>query len=272
MKKSFLFGVCAFITLILIGLLGDVPAEAKLNIPEDAYEYNGHYYYYYEDVLNWYDAEAKCEEKGGHLVTFSDAEEEDAVWSYMGKNDTPVWIGLYNDGVIDRVFGTVEDKWKWVTGEKIKYKNWAENEPDHLSHFIQNTYDMFAAIGKGENVSSGQIEGFNKTPSWGDFDDVYCLSSGTIKGYICEWDLYDIDVETKTVQIKAGKKYQISYKIYDKAGHIEIKNAQASFKSSSKKIAKVSKDGKITGVKKGNTTIKVSYKGTTVKIKVKVKK
>lgn len=276
MKKSLVFGVCTLLFVLFIG--GFTPASAKAkankNIPDDALQFNGHYYYYYEGSISWEEAEAECEKLGGHLVVFANEKEEKAVWDYIKDKDkeTPAWIGVYNVGAIDRIFQTVDDDWKTVTGAKLNYTNWANNAPDHSNHFIQNTYDMWAAIGKGEEVTNEADKGEDNspTPSWGDFDEDYYVKNGTIKGYICEWPVYEIKVESKEISIKKGKKATITYTIYDKAGNTKVKTAKASLKSSNKKIAKVLKSGNIKSVAEGKCTITLKYKGATAKVKVTV--
>ena len=59
-----------------------------MSIPKGAFEYNGHYYYYYKGTKTWKQAQSACKKLGGHLVTFSDAKEEAAVWDYVKKYDT----------------------------------------------------------------------------------------------------------------------------------------------------------------------------------------
>ena len=270
MKKTFVLGILTFIFAVVLASICPIQAEAKMSIPKGALEYNGHYYYYYKGTKTWKEAQSACKKLGGHLVTFSDAEEEAAVWDYIKKYDTPAWIGMYNDGLYDSTFKKVLDEWKWVGKEKIKYENWANNEPDQLYHFIQDTRDLYAAIGKGEEVSSGGIKDFNNTPSWGDFDEAYCIEKKLVKGYICEWDIYSIAVDKIPKTMSKGDKFKITYKIYDKAGNVRIKKATATFKSTNTKVAKVAKDGTITAVKKGTCTIKVVYKGCVKKIKITV--
>ena len=272
MKKSIVFGVCTLLFVLFIGAFTPVSAKNKYNknIPDDALKFNGHYYYYYNESVTWEEAKEKCEALGGHLVVFTNENEEKAVWDYIEKKDTPAWIGLYNAGAVDVIFGTVEDDWKWVTGEKVKYTNWADKQPDHEGHFIQNTYDMYAAIGKGEDVCNAELAVETKTPTWGDFDNAYSLSKESVKGYVCEWDIYEIKVEVKEISVKKGKKTAITYTIYDKAGNKKVKDATAYLKSSNKKIAKVLKSGRIKGVAAGNATITLKYKGAKAKVKVTV--
>lgn len=51
---------------------------------------------------------------------------------------------------------------------------------------------------------------------------------------------------------------------------LNVPSKKATWKSSNKKVATVSKSGKITAKKKGTTTITAKYNGYTVKCKVKV--
>ena len=41
--------------------------DKPVNVPEDAYEFNGHYYKVYDESVTWSEAKAACEELGGHL-------------------------------------------------------------------------------------------------------------------------------------------------------------------------------------------------------------
>ena len=270
MKNILKLGLVSVFCFFFLILLKPVGAEAKLSIPEDALLYNGHYYYYYEGNISWTDAQAECEKLGGHLVTFTDKDEENAIWEYIQGNNTPVWIGMYNAALPDRVYMQVKDlEAKWVTGEKVKYSNWAKGQPDGLYHFFPDTFELYAAMGTPEEVG-GFSEG-SETPCWGDFDLVDSVNNGQVKGYVCEWDIYEIEVEKKTVTLKKGKTYTISYTIYDAAGHVKVKKGKVTFKTGSKKIATVTKDGMVKAVKKGKTKIKLTYKGCYTKVTIKVK-
>ena len=50
------------------------PTKLK-TLPSDAKEYNGHYYERVDISLTWEEAKSRCERKGGHLVTITDADE-----------------------------------------------------------------------------------------------------------------------------------------------------------------------------------------------------
>ena len=272
MKKSIIGAIVLLLMLVLVTAT-PVFAKSAYEIPDDAMQYNGHFYYYYEGSLTWDEAEAECEKLGGHLVTFSDKYEEDIVWRYIEDKGSPAWIGVYNAGFYDKIYQTIENDWKTVTGEKLKYKNWESSQPDNESHLSQKTYDKYVAIGRRSEISAENMEEDDAAkPSWGDFDNVYFVQNGTIKGYICEWDIYEIKVEETSIELKKGKKAIITYRVNDKAGHTQVKDAVVTFKSSKKKVAKVTKNGTIKAVGTGKCTIALKYKNAVVKIKVTVKK
>ncbi len=85
--------------------------------------FNGHRYQLIEEKLSWEEAQAKCEAMGGHLVTISSAEENQAVQSLASSGGQAyVWLGC-NDLVAEGTF-------LWVTGESSAYSNWAPGQPD----------------------------------------------------------------------------------------------------------------------------------------------
>lgn len=262
MKKTFVLGFLTVIFAVVIAALNPDQVQAKMSIPEDAFEYNGHMYYYYKDAVTWEEAKTACKKLGGHLVVFSDKDEENAIWEYINKKQAEVWMGLYNTELPDRVYMKMVDyTWKSVTGEKVKYENWSEVQPDGLYHFFTDTFDMYATFGDGESVSEFKD---SATPSWGDRDSEYKT------GYVCEWDIYDIVIDYAPKKLKKGKSGTITYTVFDKAGYNKVKKATATFKTSNKKIAKVSKTGKVTAVKKGKCSITLTYKGCTKKVKITV--
>jgi len=92
-------------------------------------EYNGHQYALTLDYCSWTQAQAWAEEVGGHLVTISNAAENEFI-AEMAKysNGRPstghddntyngVWMGLFT---VDEVSKTVA----WVSGEPVSYTNY----------------------------------------------------------------------------------------------------------------------------------------------------
>ena len=140
--------------------------EGQIQIPDDAVEYNGHYYYfYYMEVCksSWEDAIKFCENKGGYLATINDKEENDFLNNYMRKNTnyTSAYFGLS-----DRI---KEGTWVWENGENSTYTNWAGGEAN--SQNSNEDYGMF----------------YYKYPdgTWNDGDYSY-IDDGKY-AIICEW-------------------------------------------------------------------------------------
>lgn len=137
------------------------------NVPADAVEFNGHYYYIYNsDMANdWNNAQVYCEKKGGYLATITSREEDSFVYSY-----------LIDSGYGSALFGLSDqdelDNWKWVTGEAYSYQNWESGEPNH----------------QGGNEHYGMYYDEFTDGKWNDGD-------GVNVPFICEWDKYDTDSE-----------------------------------------------------------------------------
>lgn len=130
-------------------------------IPEDAMEWNGHYYYIYSGVCDtWEEAVEYCESLGGYIAVISSEAENEALFAYVSES------GLHDGGVY---FGYTdsasEGTWTWVSDETSSYSNWASNEPN------------------SENSSEDYAEFYYKYTdgSWNDGD----FAS---KKFICEWD------------------------------------------------------------------------------------
>ncbi len=135
-----------------------IESDAEV-IPDDAVEYNGHYYYIYEEECTWTEAEARCEALGGYLATITSKDEQAFIDEYNGSLEY-LWIGGYREDD-----NTV---WMWVTGEAWGYTNWDEGEPNNSSNVVSN-----------ENRIVLWSDGY-----WNDLNDENTWESA---GYICEW-------------------------------------------------------------------------------------
>ena len=112
--------------------------ESNINtyIPEDAVEYNGHYYYVYDagTTSSYEKALEYCEDRGGYLATITSKAENDFLFNYITEQ------GLENAyfGLSD---AEEEGNWKWCTDEEVVFTNWAYGEPN--AENIKEDYAMF---------------------------------------------------------------------------------------------------------------------------------
>lgn len=118
---------------------------------------NGHTYYCYKSGLDWDDANAFCQNNGGHLATITSEEEWDCICGIFCDYGAEYWLGA-NDC-------DVEGRWDWITGEDFECAFWGDGEPN----------------------SSGGDEDYLATNgcSWNDRDNNMVLND-VIDGFIME--------------------------------------------------------------------------------------
>lgn len=143
--------------------------ESSETIPDATVAYNGHYYGLYDMGVYWRDAKVACEKLGGHLVTITSEEEQNALLGLLANTTRAVfWIGASKQN------GT----WSWITGENWSYTNWniGEHEPSGDGNYVQ----MMAKEDGFHNITVG---------TWNDKYDIKFTGDfwGDV-GYICEWD------------------------------------------------------------------------------------
>jgi hypothetical protein len=90
--------------------------------PRPSVVYNGNTYQLGTPGLTWEEANAEAQRLGGHLVTISDAAENDFVVETFG-GEAPIWLGL-TDQATEGTFVT-------TTGETVTYTNWLPGEPNN---------------------------------------------------------------------------------------------------------------------------------------------
>lgn len=151
--------------------------DAK-NVPADAVEFNGHYYYIYKDEKSWSDANDYCKSLSGYLATITTQEEQNFIQQYLAQvtagataaNDTSepatwekeVWIGATDS--------RFEGDWEWANGEKFEYTNWAPNQPDD-------------SWGQDYGVILNHFRNGIDVGQWDDSNSYICP-------FICEWGEY----------------------------------------------------------------------------------
>lgn len=140
------------------------------DIPSDAVEFNGHYYYLYDSgtASSYEEALQYCQDKGGYLATLTSQEENDFVYAYLGyKNCANAYFGLSD--------AANEGTWEWCTGEEVFYTNWNSGEPND------------------ENPEEDYGEFYFKYPDgkWND-GDFGNSTAGDTNAFLCEWGDYTV--------------------------------------------------------------------------------
>ena len=130
-------------------------------LPPKTIFFNSHRYEFYSNTATWIQAVKLCEQKGGHLVTITSEEENNAILQLTEGYTGSAWIGAtdFNNNL----------KWCWVNTEPFSYSNWNKNEPNN--YLEKETC--------AEIMMSGDSVG-----KWNDMP----MNSYTEKGFICEYD------------------------------------------------------------------------------------
>ena len=107
---------------------------------------NGHIYGLTPYAMPWQTAENFAKTLGGHIVAINNADENAFLVEAFG-GQVEYWTGLTD---IEE-----EGKWKWTTGEKIIFTNWAPKEPDNYKQMQHSVI-----INKQLTRSAGNSAGF----------------------------------------------------------------------------------------------------------------
>jgi hypothetical protein len=126
--------------------IGDPAAFAR----SERVSFGGHTYALIEGNLTWHAAKHRCEAMGGHLVCVETQEEDEFIGRFCNGN--VVWIGGTDE--------LVEGEWRWVTGDRMDYRN--------------------AVFDNHEGAQHHAIY----WPSLGRWDDQF---AGVRLDFICEW-------------------------------------------------------------------------------------
>ena len=158
MKKKMLLSLAALAAMTST-------AFADATIPADAYYWEGHFYYVFDNVADtWEEAEAYCESRGGYLAVIDREAENKELYDLMKRSG-------YSSAYFGLTDARHKNVWKWVDESPLDYTHWGAGEPNH---YQGEHYGMFYA----------------NTPAyeWNDGDFGRGVTPGSGKAFICEWD------------------------------------------------------------------------------------
>ena len=114
------------------------------------------FYKWNDGVACWEDAQNLAQAIGGHLATFHDQGEYNAVFDALSTSDY-AWIGLVQEP------GSTEPGggWGWLTGEPLTFTDWNSNEPNQNAGMAEDVGAIWVTKG-----------GWNDTP--------LCAGEGTL--------------------------------------------------------------------------------------------
>ena len=172
MKKTIKKSFAVLLTLLTVVCIMPISSRAvTTDIPSDAVEFNGHYYYAFDEGKTWTEAKEKCEAMGGHLVTISSAAEQKQVLEIL-KTKNAYWIGAARE----------KDSWHWIDDTPFSYTNWGVGEPNNqasvesYAEIIRCNYKHFSA-GKWNDLENDPLDNRN---------ELFYQKQNL--GFVCEWE------------------------------------------------------------------------------------
>lgn len=137
--------------------------------PVPLHSFKGHRYAVVTEPVTWSQAEARCKELGGRLLTAESKEEWDFILQIVLR-PTPLqtfyWIGLTDT--------EKQGDWRWITGGKPAFIKWLPGEPNNFGgneHYVA----ILATTDPLQHGGLNDLEGPNRV------HDV-------VVGYVCKFD------------------------------------------------------------------------------------
>ncbi len=165
----------------------DEPYDEQSSIPDNAEEYEGHYYLVIDNPAYWSTAKEDCESRGGHLATITSQGEQDFIARLIENNGSQYnyWIGGTDEGQ--------EGTWTWITGEPWTYSNWYKNQPDNGDINKERGGEgdhnyLQIGCGSDEDIRYMKWWDMSDTGVSSNFTDYPNYKDTQYFGYVCEWE------------------------------------------------------------------------------------
>ncbi|XP_015279234.1 PREDICTED: macrophage mannose receptor 1-like [Gekko japonicus] len=98
-----------------------VSSHSETTIPASGYIPYGNSSYSFTKTATWEEARKQCHSKNSELTSILNPYSQSFLWLLVLKYREPLWIGL-NSNVTNEYY-------RWVSGWKLEYTNWAPGEP-----------------------------------------------------------------------------------------------------------------------------------------------
>lgn len=174
-----------------------VQAENENNAKGAKEEFNGNYYQYFDESMTWEEANAKCEELGGHLATITSQDEQDFIYSLIKE-------GTKNDYFLGGL-NPQENIISWTTEENAVYSNWNRGEPNDSAGYYEQYIEIIRNTGK-----------------WNDTRN-YLLDQN---GFICEWEGITYTLKAYTAYpgstIGTDQEVKVMFKLFENSNIISL--------------------------------------------------
>ena len=151
--------------------------EFDHNIPVEAISYNGHHYYFYNDVdTNLTEAMDRCRDRGGYLAVINDREENNMLFEAM------VELG-YESAFFGLTDSVEEGTWGYLGEDTSDFRDWGHNskgveEPNDADDGEDHAMlDIHMLDGHWNDAQFGKT---TRTPEGKKYENTHI--------YICEWD------------------------------------------------------------------------------------
>ena len=145
---------------------GIMDEPIQVSIPEGAVEYEGHYYYLFDNGKhNWSEAQNYCKSIGGDLVVVNSDGENSFLFDYM------LSCG-YDQAFIGYSDEESEGYWYWVSGKTSGYTDWGVNDEGDVEPNSDSRWENFCQLDNDMVVGTWNDSRFGNDTT----------------AYICEWE------------------------------------------------------------------------------------
>ncbi len=111
-------GLAASMAFSFLSIVAPVTAQLWVRSPVNGHDYA------LTAPMTWHAARVEALRLGGELATVRSQAEQDWLYSTLGGAEN-LWIGFTDEGQ--------EGRWRWSSGETVRYTAWASGEPNNLN-------------------------------------------------------------------------------------------------------------------------------------------